>query len=122
MMKCILDQGTSPPGGLNLKLRTRKDSDLRDIVTTYMKYIDALAKGLRFAAKINADQMFNKHVQQRYATYNAGYASRIVSSDITMEECEEQHKKNQVHHEPSPAKSEHLEVVFQRYLDTCDNI
>ncbi|KOB72617.1 Xylose isomerase [Operophtera brumata] len=47
MMKCIVDQGAAPPGGINLQLVPRRDSDLRDLQTTYVKYIDAIAKGLR---------------------------------------------------------------------------
>ncbi|XP_028157532.1 uncharacterized protein LOC114350797, partial [Ostrinia furnacalis] len=89
MMKCIIDQGNPLIGGINLKLSPRRDSDLRELVTHYVKYVDALAKGLRFAAGMVAEQMFAKHLQQRYASYYSGFGSRLVSSDVSMEECEE---------------------------------
>ncbi|XP_072947231.1 xylose isomerase-like [Epargyreus clarus] len=122
MMKCIVDQGTTPPGGINLKLVSRRDGDLRELLATYVKYIDAIAKGLRLACSIIAEQVFSKHVQQRYSTYFSGFGSRVISSDVSIEECEEYYKKNQPHNEVTSSKSEHYNVVFQRYLDTCDHI
>ncbi|XP_063623594.1 uncharacterized protein LOC134795625 [Cydia splendana] len=120
MMKSIVDQGTAPPGGINLKLY-RRTTDLRGIVTLYMRYVDALARALRLAANIVGEQVFSKHVQQRYVSYHSGLGSRLASGDVSMEECEEHNKKTQNQHEPT-SKCEHFEVVFQRYLDTCDHI
>ncbi|KAH9636423.1 hypothetical protein HF086_013477 [Spodoptera exigua] len=60
--------------------------------------------------------------QQRYSTYYSGIGSRIISSDISMEECEEYYKKNQPHGDVPSSKYEHLDVVFQRHLDACDHI
>ncbi|XP_034831175.1 xylose isomerase-like [Maniola hyperantus] len=122
MMKCIVDQGGAPPGGINLKLPSRRDSDLRDLVTMYVKCMDALAKGLRAACSVVTEQVFVKHLQQRYASYYSGFGSRLVSADVTIEECEEFYKKNQLHNEPTCSKPEHYHVVFQRYLDTCEHI
>ncbi|XP_026733722.1 uncharacterized protein LOC113498035 isoform X2 [Trichoplusia ni] len=122
MMKCIVDQGTAPPGGINLKLCPRRDSDLRDLTTMYVKYIDALAKALRLACTVIAEQIISKHLQQRYSTYYSGFGSRLVGSDISMEECEEYYKKNHPHGEVTSSKFEHLDVVFQRHLDACDHI
>jgi xylose isomerase len=59
----VLLQGNAPPGGINLKLSPRRDGDLRDLLTLYVKYIDAAAKGLRFAASIVSEQTFSKHLQ-----------------------------------------------------------
>ncbi|CAB3220291.1 unnamed protein product [Arctia plantaginis] len=122
MMKCIVDQGTTPAGGINLMLYPRRDSDLRELTTTYVKYIDAVAKALRLACSIISDQIISKHLQQRYSTYYSGFGSRLVGSDITMEECEEYYKKNQCPHGELMSKHEHLDVVFQRHLDACDHI
>uniref|UniRef100_A0A2A4JIW0 Xylose isomerase n=1 Tax=Heliothis virescens TaxID=7102 RepID=A0A2A4JIW0_HELVI len=122
MMKCIVDQGTTPPGGINLKLSPRRDSDVRELTTTYVKYIDALAKALRVACSVIAEQVLSKHLQQRYASYYSGFGSRIISSDISMEECEDYYKKNQPHGDVPSSKYEHLDIVFQRHLDACDHI
>ncbi|XP_049874451.1 xylose isomerase-like [Pectinophora gossypiella] len=121
MMKCIVDQGSPPPAGINLQLRARRDSDLRDMTALYVKYIDAVARGLRVACSIVSEQVFSKHLQQRYGTYYSGLGSRLVSGDVSMEECEEYYKKNQTV-EVSCPKSEHLDVLFQRYLNACDHI
>ncbi|XP_045527111.1 xylose isomerase-like [Pieris brassicae] len=121
MMKSIIDQNCIPPGGINLKVSVPRDTELRDLVVCYVKYIDTIAKGLRIAANIVAEQIFSKHVQQRYITYYSGFGSRVISSDVTMEECEEYYKKNQLH-EAASTKREHFDFVFQRYLDTCDHI
>ncbi|XP_026327963.1 uncharacterized protein LOC113236169 [Hyposmocoma kahamanoa] len=123
MIKNFIDQGTIPPAGINLKLTPRRDSDLREMVTVYVKYIDAAAKALRIACTVIAEQVFHKHLQQRYATYYSGFGSRLISGEVSLEECEEYYKKNQsTHTEYKCNKSEHLDIVFQRYIDTCDRI
>ncbi|XP_075978614.1 xylose isomerase-like [Anticarsia gemmatalis] len=122
MMKCIVDQGTTPLGGINLKLYPRRDSDLRELTTTYVKYIDAVAKALRLACSVIAEQILSKHLQQRYSSYYSGFGSRLVGTDISMEECEEYYKKNQHPHGEVTSKHEYLDVVFQRHLDACDHI
>ncbi|CAH0730067.1 unnamed protein product, partial [Brenthis ino] len=121
MMKCIIDQGSSPVGGINLRIIPKRDSDLRDLFTSYIKYMDAFARGLRIACNVVAEQVFSKHIQQRYSSYYSGFGSRVVSGDVTIEECEEFYKKSQGH-EVSCTKVEHYNMVFQRYLDTCDHI
>ncbi|KAI5637521.1 xylose isomerase [Phthorimaea operculella] len=122
MMKCIVDQGNAPSAGINLRLTPRRDSDLRDMVTLYVRYIDNIARALRIACNMAAEQVFSKHLQQRYATYYSGFGSRLVSADVPLEECEEYHKKNQSGSEVTCPKSEHLNMVFQRYLDTSEHI
>ncbi|KAJ8715870.1 hypothetical protein PYW08_013155 [Mythimna loreyi] len=122
MMKCIVDQGTTPPGGINLALSPRRDSEPRDVITAHVKYVDACARALRVACSLSAEQILSKHLQQRYSSYYSGLGSRIISSDISMEECEEYYKKNQPHGEIPSSKFEHLDVVFQRHLDACDHI
>ncbi|XP_050665804.1 xylose isomerase-like [Leptidea sinapis] len=122
MMKNIIDQNTTLPGGINLSVAAGRDTDLRDLVICHVKYVDCIAKGLRVAANIVAEQLFSKHVQQRYISYYSGFGSRAINSEITLEECEEYHKKNQAHVESPNAKCEHYNFVFQRYLDTCDHI
>ncbi|XP_021202348.1 xylose isomerase isoform X1 [Bombyx mori] len=123
MMKLIVEQGTPLPGGINLKLSPRRDGDLRDYVTTYVKYVDAMARALRFACSLISEQILSKHLQQRYTSYYSGFGSRLVSSDVSMEECEEYLKKSQGSRgDAPPSQGEHLELTLQRYLDTCDRI
>ncbi|XP_026487232.2 xylose isomerase-like [Vanessa tameamea] len=122
MMKCIIDQSSAPSGGINLRIVPKRDCDLRDLMTSQVKYIDALAKGLRVACNVISEQVFVKHLQQRYASYYSGIGSRLMSGDVSIEECEEFYKKNQATSEIICTKSEHYNIVFQRYLDTCDHV
>lgn len=59
----VFAQGSAPPGGINLKLSPRRDSDLRELATMYVKYIDALAKALRLACTVIAEQILTKQLQ-----------------------------------------------------------
>ncbi|KAI8425915.1 hypothetical protein MSG28_004922 [Choristoneura fumiferana] len=90
MMKSIVDQGAPPPAGINLRLH--RATDPRGVLTHYLKYVDALAKALRVACNIVGEQVFNKHIQQRYISYHSGLGSRLVGGEVSMEECEEYHK------------------------------
>ncbi|XP_052758921.1 xylose isomerase-like isoform X2 [Galleria mellonella] len=120
MMKCVLDQGAPPPGGVILKLRARECSP-REMLALHAKYVDAVAKALRLASALASEQTFSKHLQQRYSTFYSGFGSRLVTSDVTMEECEDYYKNHQSAQNDS-SKYEQLDVMFQRFLDTCDHI
>ncbi|KAG7295894.1 hypothetical protein JYU34_020978 [Plutella xylostella] len=124
MMKCIIDQGACPAAGINLKLTPRRDgTELRDLVCAYSRCVDAGARALRAACGVASEQVFSKHLQQRYSSYHSGYGARMVSGELSMEECEEYYKKNQHQsHEQSTSKADHMEMVFQRYIDSCEQI
>ncbi|XP_013190453.2 xylose isomerase [Amyelois transitella] len=121
MMKCIVEQGSAPPGGVHLKLLTRASSAPREQLSRYVSLMDACARALRLAAHMAQEQYFSKHLQQRYSSYHSGFGSRLVGSDVSMEECEEHYKKNHAVQPESP-RLELLDISFQRYLDTCDRI
>ncbi|XP_023952722.2 xylose isomerase [Bicyclus anynana] len=120
MMKCIVDQGAAPPAGVALQLRARF-GELRDVLALHVRFMDSFARALRAAGSLVADQLFAKQLQHRYASYYSGFGARLVSGDVSIEECEEFYKKNQTH-EPTCTRSEHYHVVFQRYLDACEHI
>ncbi|XP_041987818.1 xylose isomerase-like [Aricia agestis] len=121
-MKYIVDMGAAPPGGISLKLCPRRDSDLKELMSNHVQYIDAFAKGLRVACNVVGEQAFSKYIQQRYASFGSGFGGRIMTNDVPLEECEEYYKKNQVQNESASSKTCHYELVFQRYLDTCDHV
>nr|XP_032520555.1 xylose isomerase-like [Danaus plexippus plexippus] len=122
MLKCIIDQGSAPPGGISLRVSCPRGGTIRDQLAMYINYIDECARGLRVAAAVLAEQVFVKHVQQRYSSYYSGFGARLVSGDVSMEECEELYKKNQAQTEIQSGRRGNYELVFQRYLDACDHV
>ncbi|XP_053606998.1 xylose isomerase-like [Plodia interpunctella] len=122
MMKCIIDQGSAPPGGVHLQLRARGvRPPARARVIALAARADASARALRLAAALANHQLVHKHLQERYSSYCSGFGARLAGSDVSMEECEDHYKKNQVNNDQC-SRLEQLDVALQRYIYTCDQI
>ncbi|GBP19557.1 Xylose isomerase [Eumeta japonica] len=123
-IKAVIDQGSPVIGGFNLNVRPRRDSaDSHDLMAAYIRCADAVARAFRVAALLMAEQMFSKHVQQKYSSFGSGPGARLAA-DLSLHDCEEHLKKNHIHYNDmfSSSKSEYWDLVFQRYLDGCTNV
>ena len=64
----ILGQGGLAPGGVNFDAKVRRESfEPVDLFYAHVGGMDAFAKGLKIAAKIRADGVFDKAIEKRYA-------------------------------------------------------
>lgn len=89
VMRTILEQGGLAPGGLNFDCKVRREStNLRDMFISHIGAMDSFARGLKCAAKIKEEGVFQKHVQERYATYSSGIGQKIDQGTTSFEELE----------------------------------
>uniref|UniRef100_A0A1B6E4W0 Xylose isomerase n=1 Tax=Clastoptera arizonana TaxID=38151 RepID=A0A1B6E4W0_9HEMI len=118
LLKTVIENGGIQPGGLNIGVTMYPDStDLKDMALAYISAIDSFAKGLRNAAKIIADGILSKNVQQRYLSYHSGFGSRFMNGEASLEECEEQAHKHNNEVFNTSSRTEHWETVFARYSE-----
>jgi xylose isomerase len=115
LMKIVLEQG-GLDGGLNFDAKVRREStDLEDMFIAHIGGMDAIARGLRNAAKLIDDGLFSAAVKARYASYDSGFGKKVEQGKVSFEDCDAFVQQNG---EPAQisSKQEKYESQLNRYL------
>lgn len=113
IMDVVLKQGGLAPGGLNFDAKVRREStDVEDLFIGHINGMDTYARGLRNAARMQAEGTMGALVDERYAGYERTELGRkIVGGRTSLEEL-----AALVADEPEPqqrsAKVELYESIF----------
>ncbi|XP_013791430.1 uncharacterized protein LOC106475282 [Limulus polyphemus] len=77
--------------------------------------MDSFARGLKNAAKIISDGVFEKSLKKRYISFDSGIGAKIASGTSSLEECEDYVFK---HGDPKvqSGHQEHWEAMLNHYL------
>ena len=62
-------------------------------------------------------RIFCLNFQQRYLSFHSGFGSRFMNGEASLEECEEQMKKQNSEVTATSGRPEHWETVFCRYIE-----
>jgi xylose isomerase len=84
-------RGAQGRGGINFDAKLRRESvDPSDLVLAHVSGIDALARGLRSAARLLEEGKLDALVADRYASWKekGGIAERVLSGRATLPELE----------------------------------
>jgi len=115
MMKIVLEQG-GLVGGLNFDAKPRREStDVEDLFISHIGGMDALARGLRNAAKLIEDKIFSTALTSRYFSYSGGFGATVEKGKSTLEDCETYVLKNG-EPEKRSGKQEVFESQLNRYI------
>jgi xylose isomerase len=116
----VLMTGGFTTGGLNFDAKLRRASfEPVDIFYGYIAGMDTFAKGLRIAAKLIEDKVFESVIEQRYASYKTGIGKNIVDGNIGLEELESYAlKKNVSVSSLMSGHQEMLEHILNQYIFT----
>ena len=88
-MHTILKAGGLTTGGLNFDAKVRRQSiDPVDLFHAHIGAMDTFARGLKNAAKMIEDGVFEKAVADRYAGWDSGLGADVESGKISFAECE----------------------------------
>lgn len=72
-------------GGLNFDAKVRRAStDTLDLFYAYIGGMDTFAKGLKVAAKLIEDRVFENFIEKRYESYTKGVGKDIVDGKVTL--------------------------------------
>lgn len=81
----ILMDGGFKTGGLNFDAKLRRGSiEIEDIFYAYIAGMDTFAKGLRVAAKLIEDKVFENIILERYSSYQSGIGKKIIDEEIDL--------------------------------------
>lgn len=112
----VLLNGGLATGGFNFDAKVRRQSNTEeDLFLSYIAGMDTFAKGLRVAARLLEDGVFEEFKKNRYASYESGIGAKIAANETTLEELSDYALK---HDQPNPSsgKQELLEAILNQYI------
>ncbi len=115
-MYIILKAGGFTTGGLNFDAKVRRQSiDPLDLFYAHIGAMDAFARGLKIAANLLKDKVFEKAIKQRYAGWDTQFGKKIESGKMTLEDLA---KYSEEHGEPKlqSGRQELLENILNEYI------
>ncbi len=115
MYEILLDGGFTK-GGLNFDSKVRRGSfEEDDLFLAYIAGMDTFARGLKVAAKLIEDRVFEDFKEQRYASYREGLGKDIVDGKVGLKELEAYALSNGVTRNTS-GRQEMLEMILNQYI------
>ncbi|HIT89370.1 MAG TPA: xylose isomerase, partial [Candidatus Merdenecus merdavium] len=115
MYEVLLDGGFTK-GGLNFDSKVRRASfEEEDLFYSYIAGMDTFARGLKVAAKLLEDRVFEDFKEERYASYHEGLGKDIVDNKIGFKELEAYALKHGVTKNRS-GRQEMLEGILNQYI------
>ena len=113
----ILRAGGLKTGGLNFDAKVRRSSFTKeDLLLAHIAGMDSYAVGLRVAAKLLEDGVYEENLKDRYRSYNKGIGKKIVSNEVDFKDLEEYIlNKNELDKNES-GKQELLEAILNQYI------
>lgn len=112
----ILMAGGLTKGGLNFDAKVRRASvEVDDLFLSYIAGMDAFAKGLKVAAKLIEDRVFEDFKANRYASYQDGIGKDIIEKKVGFKELEAYALANGTTPNVS-GRQELLESILNQYI------
>ncbi|MDN5372706.1 MAG: xylose isomerase [Carnobacterium sp.] len=82
----FLENGGIEPGGINFDAKVRRTSfEMEDLFLAHIAGMDTFARGLKAAAKIKETRFLDELKEKRYASYETGIGSDILSGKTDLE-------------------------------------
>ncbi|MBM3278896.1 MAG: xylose isomerase [Candidatus Handelsmanbacteria bacterium] len=115
-MMVILKQGGLGRGGVNFDAKVRRGSiDTNDLFHAHIGGMDAFARGLKIAHRIQQDGVLDNFLKERYSSYRSGIGRKIMSGRTSFRELERYILRNG---EPArhSGREEMLENLINSYI------
>ena len=115
MYEVLMDGGFTK-GGLNFDSKVRRGSfEEDDLFLAYIAGMDTFARGLKVAAKLIEDRVFENFKEQRYASYREGIGKDIVDGKVGFAELEAYALEHGTSKNTS-GRQEMLEMILNLYI------
>ena len=109
--------GFGPGGGVNFDAKVRRQSiDPGDLVLAHAEAIDLCARALLVAEKMIRDDALGKHVEARYAGWDARLGRDILAGRRSLAQLAAHVEKNTLEPLPRSGRQERLEALVNHYL------
>jgi xylose isomerase len=113
----ILQAGGFTTGGMNFDAKLRRQStDPSDLFHAHIGGMDVLARGVLIAEKMMADGKLKKHLDERYAGWNAELGQKILGGKASLADLSDLVLDKGLDPKPRSGRQEFLENLVQKYL------
>lgn len=117
MMYEIIRAGGFTTGGLNFDAKVRRSSFTKeDLLIAHIAGMDTFAAGLRVAAKLWEDKVFEKNLENRYKSYLEGIGNQIINNEVGFIELSKYIEDKEVLVENESGSQELLESILNQYI------
>lgn len=112
----ILKNGGLAPGGINFDAKVRRGSfELEDLLHAHIIGMDSFAKGLKTAAELLEDRVFEQVIEHRYRSYAEGIGKQIVEGKADFHSLE-QYALGLGQIQNESGRQERLRAILNHYL------
>lgn len=115
VMYYLLQGGGFKTGGFNFDAKIRRQSvDAEDLFHAHVGGVDVLARALLAAASLIEDGTFGEFVTQRYSGWQAGFGSKVMAGEMTLQQLADHAVENNLNPDPKSGRQEYLENLINR--------
>ena len=113
----IIRGGGFVTGGLNFDAKVRRSSFTpEDLFIAHIAGMDTYAAGLKIAAKLWEDKVFENQLNKRYRSYQEGIGKKIVNEEVGFIELEKYILNKQELDTNESGQQELLESIINQYI------
>ncbi|PNQ78184.1 xylose isomerase [Paenibacillus sp. F4] len=104
-------------GGINFDAKVRRASfEPEDLFLAHIAGMDTYAKGLKVAAKLIEDRVFEDFIEKRYSSFKEGIGADIVSGKATLASLAEYALANETPRKNVSGRQEYLKAKLNQYI------
>ncbi|WP_031462245.1 xylose isomerase [Paenibacillus polymyxa] len=104
-------------GGINFDAKVRRASfEPEDLFLAHIAGMDTYAKGLKVAAKLIEDRVFEDFIEKRYSSFKEGIGADIVSGKATLASLAEYALANETPRKNVSGRQEYLKATLNQYI------
>ncbi|MEC0235465.1 xylose isomerase [Paenibacillus kribbensis] len=104
-------------GGINFDAKVRRASfEPEDLFLAHIAGMDTYAKGLKIAAKLIEDRVFEDFIEKRYSSFKEGIGADIVSGKATLASLAEYALANEAPRKNASGRQEYLKATLNQYI------
>lgn len=113
----VLMNGGLGRGGVNFDAKVRRPSfEPEDLFHAHIAGMDTYAKGLKVAAKLIEDRVFEDFIANRYSSFNEGIGADVVSGKATLASLAEYALNNDSPRKNESGRQEMLKAILNQYI------
>lgn len=113
----VLKNGGLGKGGVNFDAKVRRSSfEPEDLFLAHIAGMDTYAKGLKVAAKLIEDRVFDNFIEDRYASFKEGIGADVVEGKATLSSLAEYALNNETPRPNKSGRQELLKATLNQYI------
>ncbi len=112
----ILQNGGIGKGGVNFDAKVRRGSfEQDDLFLAHIAGMDSFARGMKAAAKLIEDRVFEGAIEERYASFQSGIGADVVAGKADLKSLE-QYALDLEDIQNRSGRQEHLKSIMNEYI------